>query len=452
MLPYDKTNENSILAYARLLLNSTLREKLDLGTIKDIVLNDKHKGTLGNLVEEYWFLYKPNNDPAPDFKEVSLELKVTGLIINKKGELRAKERLVLGLIDYCEEYKKRWESSHFYLKSKRLLIMMYLYENDKPAIDLIFKYIDKFVFPDQDLEIIEQDWNVIVMMIKEGKAHELSERNTLYLAASRKGAGNENDLRVQPFSEQLALQRAFSLKVSYLNTIVSEFSSRESDRSDQKILDIASMTKEQSFEDLVISKLDRYVGLTVDQIENRLYNLTGLNKISKNYFSLLTSKMLGINSMKISEFKKANICVKSIRLKNNGMPKEAMSFPYFKYTELVEQDWEDSDLYEQLDKKFLFVVYKYDGSGELRLFKNMFWTISHYDLEVGVKAVWERTKDLVANGKIDELPKSSDSEICHVRPHARDRFDTCKAPNGKNYVKKSFWLNQKYLRNEIEGV
>ena len=35
------------------------------------------KGAIGTVVEESWFGYKPNSNPAPDFEEAGVELKVT---------------------------------------------------------------------------------------------------------------------------------------------------------------------------------------------------------------------------------------------------------------------------------------------------------------------------------------------------------------------------------------
>ena len=54
--------------------------------------------------------------------------------------------------------------------------------------------------PEKDLLIIRQDFDTIVNKIKKGKAHELSEGDTDYLAACRKGQKGEKE-RKQPFSE-----------------------------------------------------------------------------------------------------------------------------------------------------------------------------------------------------------------------------------------------------------
>ena len=47
--------------------------------------------------------------------------------------------------------------------------------------------------------------------------------------------------------------------------------------------------------------------------------------------------------------------------------KESMSFPTFRFTELIEEDWEDSTFGNYLrETRFLFVVYKFDADDTLR--------------------------------------------------------------------------------------
>ena len=50
--------------------------------------------------------------------------------------------------------------------------------------------IDKavlFQFPDEDLEVIRNDWKILIDKIKAGQAHLISEVDTMYLAACPKG-------------------------------------------------------------------------------------------------------------------------------------------------------------------------------------------------------------------------------------------------------------------------
>lgn len=51
-------------------------------------------------------------------------------------------------------------------------------------LDYRIDYVKLFAPPEQDIKIIEHDFEVIVEKIRNGKAHELSEGDTLYLGAA----------------------------------------------------------------------------------------------------------------------------------------------------------------------------------------------------------------------------------------------------------------------------
>src|SRR5699024_12584602 len=73
--------------------------------------------------------------------------------------------------------------------------------------------------PREDLLIIEQDWNVIVEKIKEGKAEELSDSLNKYLGATTKGSKTEKNMKAQPLSDQKAHRRVITLKATYMSHV-----------------------------------------------------------------------------------------------------------------------------------------------------------------------------------------------------------------------------------------
>lgn len=81
-----------------------------------------------------------------------------------------------------------------------MLLMSYEHLADKPKGDFRIDEAVLFSFPEEDLAIIEHDWETIMEKVRAGRAHELSEGDTLYLAACTKGA-NASSVRQQPFSE-----------------------------------------------------------------------------------------------------------------------------------------------------------------------------------------------------------------------------------------------------------
>ena len=174
---------------------------------------------------------------------------------------------------------------------------------------------------------------------------------------------------------------------------------------------------------------------------------------------MLAYRILGIKGNHAEEFAKANIVMKAIRIGNNGKIKESMSFPAFKFKELVEEKWEDSTLGNYLrETRFVFVVYKYDEHEVLRLSGCQFWSMPYKDLEGDVRSVWEKTVTVIKDGlqikerngiRYNNFPKATENRVCHVRPHAQNANDTYELPDGREYTKQCFWLNNSYILSEI---
>lgn len=99
-------------------------------------------------------------------------------------------------------------------------MVFYLHDKDLDLLDYIIKLVDDWQYPDEDLKIIKQDWELINQKIKDGKAHELSEGDTFYLGACTKGSTALKSFRDQPFNKEQAKQRAYSLKQGYVNHII----------------------------------------------------------------------------------------------------------------------------------------------------------------------------------------------------------------------------------------
>ena len=85
--------------------------------IKNRLASSGNKGGLGQIIEEGLFGYDINSKSEADFFELGVELKVTPLKLDKKKRVVAKERLVLNIINYMEEYKFTFETSSFWKKN-----------------------------------------------------------------------------------------------------------------------------------------------------------------------------------------------------------------------------------------------------------------------------------------------------------------------------------------------
>lgn len=456
-LPYNPDDKLSIIEFAKKLKGKTLRESCDDSILEH---NYSGKGNFGQILEKFYFLYEPNSDSEPDFPIAGLELKSTPLKRLQNSEYRSKERLVLNIINYLEVAQQDFETSSFWKKNAAILLIFYLHHASNDILDYVIKIVDEWHFPSTDLEIIKRDWALIKKKITDGKAHELSEGDTFYLGACTKGAKGGN-LRKQPNNDIPAKQRAYSLKQGYVNHIIASIANDSIDVYG-KLIPTLTVAEKQTIEEIVISKFKPYYTKTIREILNTLG--IQLNKKAKNFYANLTKAILGIELDKeIEEFEKAEIIVKTVRLKENNLPKEDISFPTFKYEELVEEEWDESDFKEILEHKFLFVFFQFVGS-EFVLRKVKFWNMPFQDIEIA-KEVWLKTKEIVSNGDIvkeikenrrfTNFPNKKFNSVSHVRPHAKNALDTFPLPNQdkltklKAYTKQCFWLNNTYIRDEI---
>ena len=453
---YNEKSIDSIMEYAEGLIGKTFGE-ID----KNERLGDNRgKGNLGQVVEESYFGYDINSRAEADFSHVGVELKVTPFKVNKNKTISAKERLVLNIINYMEEYKKDFYESSFWQKNNKLLLVFYQWKKEIDKKDYVVKDIMLHEFSEEDLVVIKDDWNTIVNKIKEGKAHELSEGDTNYLAACSKGV-NRNSVRIQPFSNELAMQRAYSLKSSYMTSLIR----KRLGVKDDEVVSILKGTK-MTIEQLLECKFEKFYGKSIDDICKELnvdiYAENG--KLPKNYVQIIVSRILGLTTNdlnKIEEFSKANIKFKTIRIEKNGKIKEHMSFPTFKYKEIIKEDWYNSNLRNLFEEqKYLFVVFRYDENNVLRLDKIKLWNMPISVLDTYVKDTWEETVRVIKEGvKIeikgrktyDNLPGPKFNGICHTRPHAINSDDTYELPDGRKLVKKCFWLDKDYILNIVNN-
>lgn len=299
-LEYDETDPKSIESYAKKLIGKTfsdvckeddMNKAMVVREMEDYEVrheNKKRKGGLGVLIEERYFHYQANNDARPDFDKAGVELKVTPYKINKNKTISAKERLPINMIDYCAVVNETFEESHMWKKARLILLIYYLYQKEiKNRLDYKIGYVKLFSPPEQDMKIIEHDFYVIRDKIRAGKAHELSEGDTLYLGAAPK-ASTSKARRKQPFSDEMAKPRAFAFKTSYMTYVLNHYIIPEKSTYEPIIKD----KLETSFEDYVVNKINEYCGKTVEELCEE-FQITFERK-PKNLEAMLVYRILGI--------------------------------------------------------------------------------------------------------------------------------------------------------------
>ena len=267
-LPYNIKDATSIFEYSKKILGKTLRD-----FVREGYEPKKGKGSLGQMVENIFFMLETNNYVGADFSEAGMELKCTPLKKSKQDNYLIKERLVCNMINYCEVVDEDFEHSHFYLKCQLMLLLFYLHKNNCDKLDLEFIFSVLWKLPKKDLLIIKHDYEVIIDKIKQGKAHELSEGDTMYLGACRKGQKGES-LMKQPNNDINAPRRAFSLKMAYMRTVL-EYVVKSGKNAISNIPEVKSelvSTKallNHSFDDILLNRFKPFLNMPFEKIAKR---------------------------------------------------------------------------------------------------------------------------------------------------------------------------------------
>lgn len=451
------------------------------------------KSSVGDAFEN-WFGKKKDSSSKPDMEEAGVELKATPFKKLKNGNYSAKERLVLNIINYNDIVKETFEDSHFVFKNKRIELAFYEYLKDKPKDEWTIHETVLYEMSKnpKDYEIIKNDWEKITDYVRRGKAHELSESLTNYLAPCTKGT-NAMSVRSQPFNDIKAKQRAYSLKGSYMTSILRKYIF--GDETVESIVKNPFDLKEKDIETIVLERFAPYIGKSIPQLK-KLFAIEG-DSYQTNY--RIAAAILDLKGNykeseafgKVEEFEKASIMVKTVTFNKNNVNKESMSFPAFKFTDLASEKWVNEEGEPEaewhnflFDTRFLFFVVKIvDG---VQYFKGVkFFSVPENDLQGPIREVWEDTVKKLNEGielKSVKWGKGlrisnnfinlSDDLICHIRPHETKadysengryadqlpvKIKWKNKPDCSHYsdqwmTKQSFWFNNDYVKKQVSEL
>lgn len=471
---FDRRNPLSIYEFSRFLIGNSLHS---LFGDTAVMQKRKGKGGLGQMVEELFFKYDVNSNREADFQDANVELKCTPLLKSKiDGSFKIKERLVCTMIDYFELVNTRFEDSHLIAKCRLMLLLFYLHTPDTNIYDFEFLFRILWELPEKDLILIKKDYDTIVEKVKNGEAHLISEGDTLYLGACRKGQKGDSP-QEQPYSDIKANKRAFSLKPAYMRYILNHVTGSGADHytnysTPQQIdyeLVSSSELKTQSLEDIILNRFKSYIGLDYLQICNKL-GITPYQSKSKyaDVAALIASDGKSKRLSTSEEFIKSGIIMKTVRLRANGMPRESMSFKNIDYQEIFDNDeWIDSELYELFTNRFLFVVFKpvknssftihnnstgkYVTENTFVLDKVFFWTMSPDELEIA-KKYWHHIRKNVLDNNIHlkAFWNIAEHKLFHVRPKATNKAQMTSNPHGGNAEKYCYWFNADFVKQIID--
>ncbi|HEV2520008.1 MAG TPA: MutH/Sau3AI family endonuclease [Thermoplasmata archaeon] len=437
------------------------------------------KNFFGDLLEHY-FLLDPakHSESHPDFVEAELELKLLPLK-RGRGTLRVKEPTSISMIDYVHLRDETWSTA---MVRPKLLHILFVFQVMEPE-DLMaswYREVQVFEASDLDRALFEADWTKTHQWVLEGRAHELSESQSIVLAARRKGKGGPTEkMRRQPVTtfRADAPSRAWALKCSFTQQIL-----------DAKVL-------QHNFEAAFPHLADQIVHKGLNPIENQVRALLAadegrtLEEIAveagipiargKGLAARIMKRRLSIQDLRadILEFEKLGISVKTLHLRErDGWPFEAVSFPAVNLRELAVEDFEGiedeegapvkerSELADQLERIFFITTHspgREDPQEKRRLGKTFFWSATPEQWRI-IRKEWEMFRDEVAEGRAaydrpctelgrsNSLTHSSDTKLIHMRPHARVACDEDTDPRENKVTRQSFWLNQAFIYSLIQ--
>ena len=437
------------------------------------------KGRYGNIIEECFYGFKPNNSPEPDIPAAKVEIKTTPYRVTANGTISAKERLVLSMFNFHEENLDDFYQTHLWQKCQNILLLFYKYQKTRDISKNITDKAFLFDWPEEDMPTILEDYKRITQKVLDGRAHELSESDGIYLSTCRKGAGRDKDRTTQPYGPELANRRAWSLKSSYMTTLLR---TRVFSQEEQESIAKAVQDTSKPFTQIIEEKILQYQGKSekelCDEFNKNIKNKDRNNSIVAKMIQLLDLPQEIENT---TEFKKANMMIRAIRVDKNGLPKEDSPFKNYRFIELAnEKEWEESHIYTEIfSRKFMFVVFRENETGDFCLDQVKFWGFPD-SLEPELMRVWQETKEIInqgikltvkPNGKdgvkvSTNFPQSKANEYLFTKVHASQTYyevkpgefvgkgklkDTDELPDGRRITKHSFWLPKKFVQQILRG-
>lgn len=417
-----------------------------------------NKGRIGNMIQSDFFGIPANSIKGPDFIHHGIELKVTPILRMIRGGYSSKERLVLGMINYMEDYKLTFENSGIKEKTKNMLLIFYLHEENVPVKKFRIIKTTPFTLNLDDENQIKKDYEAIIEKIYKGKAHEISEKQQVILGACTKGAGQGRDWVSQPFSEEQAKSRAYSYKVGYMSAYFRTLMSPEN-------VDHITIPKEKTFIQVLEETLNRYIGKTTQEIHKEI----GYEKSekSKSYrFSLISSmfETKGSNVNQTQEFIKNGYAIKTVTNRLKNAKNQDMSFPNVDFTEIYNDDFENSTWHSYFNETtYVLAVWNEYADEKYKFEKYVYWNPDE-DFLNQAENLYNRIKSMLENDEIevynenktkhegwkDNLPKKDEYSPFQIRPKGSGESVIIKLPNGQLIKKKSVMINKDYIRKIIQ--
>ena len=433
-LDHRSATETEVLARAQSLVGRRVDE---LGEWTRAGPADVDRAHLDGVIESY-FGISHKDDSTVTFPTAELDLRVVPLV-GSGSKVRVKTRTFITNVDYERIVQETWETASV----RAHLAILFVFCRPLPDPEARVVAVDIFR-PDDRLDaLLRADWEWIRNVVERGQAHLLSDNDGRLLTPAAQTAILRG--QSQPTIDAHAKARIFALKPSFVLECYRRAAGRVP-TTESLILNLR-MSRVDSFEAQLVDRFRPFVGMPVAQAGA----VVGISPSQgKAYAATVVRRIFGARGSRsrIAEFEEMGLTLRMTRVSPDLQPYEALSFPAFRYNDLLGETWEESDLLRRVQYMlFVPVVGKNKDTpqGSCTLELPLFWRPSTTQLDL-IHAEWERFRVEIETGLADRLTPASATHAIHVRPHARDAQDTDDAPNLGPVVKKSFWLNQTFVQ------
>lgn len=391
-------------------INKTVSEIDTQGVLTSGLYN---KGYVGAVIEQSVLGYPADSDRRPDLlvDGSEVELKTTGIIKSRQQGVayEAKEPMSITAVRPEEIVHEEFEDSAFWEKTRRLLLVYYLYAHqvsspaeygDFPIKD--YEFVD---FYGENKELLKHDWTIVRDFIREIHEEYPDDPEGQYPRISSEL--NRQKLTVLDTAPKWPNRPRFRLKRAFVSNLVNNCFGAKYDKLPHAYSDYGEIMRECA------RLTNEYGGMTIDELFAK-FGVGSGRTVSKRDSEAVTVRMFGGTARcmnRVEIFSKLSIVGRTIVLNSSGKHTEDMKLFPIDFEELQTPgiDFEDSEFRSNFaDSKLLCVIFQEPstkcpfGQNIFRGFKLV--TFSDAFIEKHVRPVWDRMRELIFTGELRFIP------------------------------------------------
>lgn len=468
--------------------------------------SEKITGIAGDVIEQSVFGYERDSKQECDIEidGVLTELKTTGVRVpkadlkavkGKKGEeynayLGAKEGISITGVTFEPTIQLDFNSSHFWEKSQRLLIIFYEYKSYEvvpasgyakfPIVDYCYNS-----FSEEEKAKLQNDWEIVRDYLQKvyTEISDSDKRNEQLIGFTHILRPNLLLIELVPGFKKKASgsyqKPRYRLKQTFVDYIVRGHFNKS--RAKNEIVLKESFSSFAQLDARCHELTVKYGGKTLLELRN----LFGIDAKVKDIAAKCVIRMFGTDCKRlnqISDFTKAGIVAKTITITPQGGRTEDMKLKHIDFEEWADRDadFEDSDVYNYFcEHSFLCPIFcEPDSTDSNKTFFEGFKRFSFDEnfIENEVRRTWEDSRRLIHRNELEweyvydkqghrrmnksgsymgapNFPKSSDYKVFFRGGADISTEETrTESVNGIKMLPQFFWLKGSYIANKLKEI